>query len=921
MLLWTMADSTIAANEIVKLNATADIWLSDTNISERHSSAGKYSRFKLKSIQEMAAIRFDASSLRGREVKSAKLFMKPVLQHRMRYIRLSTVNQDWEEGNSAAPYGQPDGATWWHANANTQKPWAWAGSHFADVIMTSGNTLATWAALKAERAGWISMEVTPDLVYALIARDTDGLAVVEGGNPAYHNNFIFSRDAKGRAPYLEVALGGVLDVEPAAPKLQVAPAIERANLHSGALKITIQPAPNVFCWRLRWNNTPIARWRVKHPVAQGPTIFYLEDLIPSQKGRLEVVAVARSGQASQPTTIDVITSPTLTPPPPLPALPPPNLTHHSPHANHLFRVWALPGLIKVDPIQGRAMFNDIGAGPAYKDSNAVFDGKRIRLFGARGEYVSYQLCVEKIHGVPVRNITIVPQALKGPEASTIGMSNIELYKNWYAQNANKQWQPAYNIPMRAGDPFTIPDQRRGLKTQSNQTIYIDIYIPGHAKPGLYEGAVTVASAGAASIRLPVSIEVYNFALPDRLSFWPELNSYRVPRPNTHAYFRLAHQHRSVFMPWVIRPKVTGRGKNLQIDFTQYDQLAGPLLSGAAFQGNRRQGAPVESMYLPFEDSWPTPLNKNTYNYQGYWPRRGEELDHIIQHYLTAPYIGEALSQTYKDGIHAAQKQFIDHFKEKGWTRTEMHYFYGGKNTHRIRYGANMWWTTDEPYHWDDWLALQFFLQHWQAGLRNNAGADHRQWLGRADISRPQWQGRVLDHLVGPVYFGSEAFLQHRRCRILTQETGLDLRSYGNFNPDNASNTRTVALLMHVWLNGGRAHLPWQTLGNNQSLDTNDNVGGNAILVPGDRFGIPVVGDMRLKAARDGQQIAEYFELFHKKYNLTRGQVKALVIKRINVHAQTKTEAGADNADALISNSLKAWEIANLRRALADMIIK
>jgi hypothetical protein len=384
--------------------------------------------------------------------------------------------------------------------------------------------------------------------------------------------------------------------------------------------------------------------------------------------------------------------------------------------------------------------------------------------------------VENLGDSALPHVTIVPQALKGPGDSRIELSDIELYKNWYARNGSHQWQPAYNIPMRAGDPFTIPDEQRDIKTQRNQTIYVDVYIPGNAKPGLYQGAITVGVAGAASIRLPMSLEVYNFALPDRLSFWPELNSYHVPHRQPHAYFRLAHQHRCVFMPWVMRSAVSGRGQNLQLDFTRYDQLAGLLLSGAAFQGNRRRGVPVETMYLPFEDSWPTPLSKDTYNYQGYWPKRGDPLDSITQHYLTAPYIGDALSQVYKDGIHAAQKQFIDHFREKGWTYTEMHAFYGGKNTHRIEYGANIWWTTDEPYHWDDWLALQFFLRHWQVGLQHNLGANPKQWLGRADISRPQWQGRVLDHLVGAVYFGTGALLQSRRCRMLAQETGFDLRS-------------------------------------------------------------------------------------------------------------------------------------------------
>ena len=906
---------------VVKLPATADIWLSDANEDERNVSLGNRRRFKLKSIQEMAAIRFDASRIRGREVTKAKLFLKPAGAHRMRYLRVSTVNQDWKEGHATPFFLKADGATWWYAASNPQKHWAWKGSHFADVIMTSGNTLATWGALKEEQDGWISINLPPDLVYALIARDTDGLAVVDGGNLSYHNNFIYSRESRGRAPYVQVELGGILDTKPATPTIKVEPAIERAHIHSGALKVTIQPDPNVFCWRLQWNGTPIDRWRVKHPSAQGPTVFYLEDMPPSEKGTLQAIAVARSGQTSPPANIEVTTSPKLARQPKLPALHAPGPGQPPSQQDNLFRVWALPGLIKISPEQAKPMFADIGTGNHYKQSNAVFNGKHIRLFGARGEYVSFQLCVEKITEDPLHNIIIVPQALKGPDKTTIQLSDIELYKNWYARNKSGKWQPAYAIPMQAGEVFAIPDTQRGIATQNNQTVYVDIYIPKTASPGLYQGAITVSVERSNDISLPVSIKVYDFTLPDRLTFWTELNSYHVPRKNTHDYFRLAHQHRSVFMPLVIRPKVSGTGKALKLDFTQYDKLAGPLLSGEAFRDNRRKGVPVRTMYLPFGDSWPTRLTKETYNYQGYWPTRGDTREHLTQHYLTAPYIGDALSQAYKDGIHAAQQQFIDHFQEKGWTDTEMHAFYGGKNTHRIQYGADMWWTTDEPYHWDDWLALQFFLRHWQMGLQQNPRANPMQWLGRADISRPQWQGRVLDHLVGPVYFGTGAFRQYRRCRILEQETGLDLRSYGSFNPDNVSNTRTVARLMNVWLNGSRAHLPWQTLGNDTSLDTNDNVGGNAILVPGGRFGLPVVGDMRLKAARDGQQLIEYLELFRRKYNLTREQVKALVVERVEIQAGIKVGANADNAEALSFGAMKAWKIAELRRALAEMIVQ
>ena len=909
------------ANEVVKLSATADIWVSDANENERNAAMGTRNQFKLKSIQELAAIRFDVSGIRGREVVRAKLFLKPAGQHRMHRMRVSTINQDWEEGTALPFPFMSNGATWNRAASEPHKHWAWEGSHVADVIMTSGNSLATWAPLQEESDGWISIALTPDLIYALIAQDSDGLAVTDGGNLAYHNNYFFSHEAGDRGPYLEVELGRRLDTLPPMPIISVEPSNERAHMDSGALKITIQENPLVFSWRLRWNDLPIQRWRVKHPATHSPTVFYLEDMPPSTTGILQITAVGRSGKISQPATVSVTTSPALARAPELPAF-----RHLTPKPsaspdNTSFRVWALPGLIKIGPEKAVPINHDMGEDDHYQESNAVFDGKHIHLFGGRGEYVSYQLCMENLTGSPLRGISMFPHILHGPGQSSIQLSDIELYKNWYARNKNREWQPAYNVPLRFAEPFDIPDPQRGLATQTNQTIYVDVYIPKKAAPGKYEGTITVSVKGRESVSLPIVLTVYDFTLPDQLSFWTELNSYSLPKKHTHDYFRLAHQHRSVFMPWVIRPKVIGSGKALILDFTKYDQIAGPLLSGEAFSNNRRKHVPIRTMYLPFEDSWPTPLNKETYQYGGYWPKRGDPREHLTQHYLTSPYIGEALSSTYKDGLHAAQRQFIEHFNKRGWTETEMHAFYGGKNTHRIDHGANMWWTTDEPYHWDDWLALQFFLQHWQTGLQQIPAADPAQWLGRADISRPQWQGRVLDHLVGPVYFGTGAFMQYHRCRTLVLETGVDLRSYGSLNADTTSNTGTVALLLNIWLNGGRAHLPWQTLGNDSSLEVNDNIGGNAILVPGDRFGLPVIGDLRLKAARDGQQLIEYLELFRSKYALTREQVHALIRERIRYQTVIKAGANADNADALTVSALNARDISDLRRSLVEMVVK
>ena len=908
-----------AAAETVRLRATADIWLSDANDQERDTSAGKHPRLKLKSIQEMAAIRFDAAPAKGREVLRATLYLRRAGDDQLRYVRVSTVNQDWAEGNGRDAYGPADGATWRWADAGSARPWAWPGSEFCDVIMTSGHTLATWAERKELADGWIAVPLTADLVYALAAGDTDGLAVMDGGNPSFHNNFIHSAESKGGEPYVEVELGGPLAEAPPKPAVTAAPAPERAHLGAGALKLTVAEAQGVFCWRIALGGRPIERWRVRHPAPKGPTVMYLEDLAPGERCDLTVVAVAPGGAASPPATLTAVASDALAEGPDLgPIARPAPVAAGQAAEGRKMRVWALPGLVKVSPEKPEAMCDDLGPGDP-RAANAVWDGRAVVLFGARGETVSYQVCIERARAEPLKGVRVRPDALEGPGGATIGGAEIELYRNWYARNSRKQWQPAYCVPMAHGAAFDLPDPARALPNQQNQTVYVDIYVPKDAPPGEYRGRVTVEAEGTEAAAIPVALAVYDFALPDALSFWPELNAYRIPA-DAHACWRLAHQHRCVANYWRWAPDLRGSGKDIRAEWDRYDRDVGPLLTGEAFRDCRRAGVPPEVMYLPLEDSWPTPLTKDTYHYTGHWPGRGEDAKGIVDHYLKAPPIGDALSQDYKDAFLAVQRQFIAHFREKGYTRTEMQCFYGGKNTHRIDYGSNMWWTTDEPYHWDDWLALQFFCRLWTEG---RGGADPRLWAARADISRPNWQGRVLAGILDCVYIGGfNSPRSQRRSALLAEDTGVRIRAYGSANPDAESNTRSVAWLLADWTGGAGASLPWQTLGDEGALDTNDAAagGGNALLVPGKRFGVPVVADMRLKALRDGQQLVEYLVELGKRRNLGREQLRAMVRRAVTMEAGHIGGAGADNADAQRFGTLTAAQIAGLRRRVADLIV-
>lgn len=920
-----------AAAERVRLPAVADIGVSSVSVGgvdERRLSWGQHETFKLKSVQEMGVVRFDATAAVGRRVVEARLHLHRAGDDRLRWIRVSTVNGDWEEGTTHVAYGPPSGACYDFADWGSRRPWSWVGSQLCDVIMGSGNTLHHWAACREGEEGWVSLPLPPALIYALCIGDSDGLALQDGGDPGLYNNHIHAVQSGGTAPYIEVVLAESLVGAPAVPVVTAEPVVDAPRLEPRSARITIAEATGVSCWRMALDGDPVPRWRVPHPAADGPTVFLLDGLDAGATHRLTVRAVAPSGAESPAATVALAVPPLAGPLPRLASIARPEGDAPAMELQGGSMVWAVPPLVKIDPVSGEPMNQDAAPRGA---ANVVWDGERVALFGCRGEYVSCQIVIQRPAEAPIRGAVTI-ETLTGPGGRRIDLSEVELYRTWLAKDRSDRWSPSYCIPHASGAAFGIPDTERGLASQRVQSIYLDLYIPTSAAAGAYSGAAVVAVEGGGSARMPIELQVHGFDMPDKLAFWPQLNCYGWSMPagmsEVEAY-RLVHQHRSVLFRRDYQPQVTGSGADLEIDWTTYDRTVGPLLSGEAFAGNRRAGVPIEALALPFWDSWPTPLTPETYAYRGDWGRHQAKdraefqrlMEAVInRHYRSAPPIADGLSQGYRDAFIAAQSQFVQHFREQGWDDTELQCLFMGKSTHRIEYGVNMWWTTDEPYHWSDWQALRYFAQLWTA---NRARDEEDRWVFRADISRPMWQGQVLDGVVDVIHYGTGAVADpadRRRCRDLAQRGGFDLRVYGNPNRDDRSNGETVAWILDAWGLGANAALPWQTMGNDRSLDEGDrSVSGVAMIAPGDRFGVHAVGDLRLKACRDAEQIIEYLTLFARRHGLHRDEVVAVLRRSLGLSGSTEDGAGADDADALRFTNLSAWQISGLRRSLAEAI--
>jgi hypothetical protein len=213
-------------------------------------------------------------------------------------------------------------------------------------------------------------------------------------------------------------------------------------------------------------------------------------------------------------------------------------------------VWANTGEDKVTRDELRARKGTVTA-------NSAWTGTQVTLFGAKNEVVAFNLILEAATTAATA-VTVEFDTLTGPGGSTIqsastdkrGVFNwvnrdIELFLVQYLQikglsqlsygsyderhipkklqrrrNADgsyaggwvdrpnhDKFYPDIALPLEARKTFSIA-------AGNNQAVWADIYIPKDSAPGIYTGEVVVRHGGTVAYRVPVRLEVLNFALPD-----------------------------------------------------------------------------------------------------------------------------------------------------------------------------------------------------------------------------------------------------------------------------------------------------------------------------------------------------------------------------------------------------------------------
>lgn len=907
----------------LKLYPSRDLWVS----SYRNESAGNMGRtsvLKLKTIQEMLIIDFSIEPIKGRQVVSAELYFHSNTSNRelarlglgpqdvdaLRKIGISTVASDWVEGNNTSSYRpDPDGhGACFDFASYPDEPWAWKGSKLWDVIMGNGFTLHHHTELKRLENRWWKVSVAPYLISALVSGASYGLCVMDESGQIMANSYVHSREARGFEPYLVVSLGKADTKPPRKPENLRAEAYPtKSTFATGALRITFTVPQDAFAYIIELNGKLAPRWQI--PFAGKPGTaqeIILEDLQPDTGYQISVRAVDACGNISAPAKTRAKSSTALEKPQPLQPVSLPVGREPELHSGRL-RAWAVPELTKVDPVSGRVFFE---GGSVLRRANPVWNGREVSLESARGEIAAFSLVLE-CPDPPLSQISVKLEPARLP-------FTVELYRTWYVQE--KGWQAEYAVPLDSA--FSIPTRDNAIHRQKNQSVWVDVIVPSSLEAGEYRFALSVSAEGVERFTIPVKLKVFNVVIPEVMNFVPELNCYSGPGEAGSEYWfdshRLAHKNRCTInrVPYSqngrwhtdLVPRIVGRGKQARVaDWTQHDRALGPLLDGSAFKDNPRSSVPIPVFYLPFHENYPSRISEY-YRYDG--PKTGRSC--IILHALYGPRIEEAFAPGYAEAMKAVIRQFAEHYRQKGWNKTLLQMYLNNKYNYRIRGRGSSWWLLDEPYHYDDWMALRYFSQLFHEAIADVRGV---KFVFRGDISRPQWQFDRMNGLMEMMYVGGGLFDMLRRCRIMKEEMPTKLMTYGSCNPIGSSNFQSAAWCLKAYIAGADGVLPWQSLAGDRAFRRADR---NGLIVDGGRFGVNAVASLRLKALRRGAQDVELLRILQRKMGWNRDQIGTLVASVIPLESGFQQQFLAEAAPLAFKN-LSSLAFASLKHGVLSLL--
>lgn len=921
-----------AADE-VRIPITRDTWVSAYR-GETDGNNGSDGRLKTKGIVELSIVDFDASPLQGQSIRRAWLYLKPASSDKQLRLTVSSLSSDWTAGHGSR-YSKIKGTASFNWAQQDVTPWAWPGSDVTAVIAGQGNSLWGFADADAPNvSGYQRVAVDPRVIAARIAGLSYGMAIIDdvgseytrqGDNFSYQqfpNRFLYSNDASSsNRPYLVIE-PGAHDGLPPGPVSDLKTSFD--NLPQGQCQLTWtvpidHGAANTmgFIVSIKLQpedqsqddntNTPayvrsdekeltiatrVPPWLVPLATKPGEQITTTLHDLPvdfTKPVALYIRAVDSAGNAGAITRYNIPARTTPVPKLELPLPPTPfNDTGTLPTLQNAGEVFVVDTLDKIHPRTGQMIPSQL---PGYQRGNHLWSAEKqqVRLFGARSEFVSFQFVV---------------QGDKFPQA--VVLMNDEHIKATVSRMAYIPMEngplPDPVIPLDAKEPHPVFNQRY-------HSGIVELYIPPDTKPGQHQGSLLL-SAGGQTLTLNIDLKVWNFKLPDHLSFVPQMNAYGLGRGSTELdYYRLAQLHRTCLnrLPYNwqgrVQPGGAPQGDPTNFNWSDWDKRFGPLFDGSAFADLPRGKIPVEHFYLPLNENWPASIDEG---------------------FTKGNWADEALTPAYRQQFINGSRQFAAHLHDKQWNSTFFEFFLNGK----IIFKRNKWsnasspWIFDEPVATQDFWALRWYGRafHEAVNLERKAGNGQEEafpkLVFRADVSRPQWQRDTLDGVMDINVVGGP-FVQYQRYVNQRKRANQEmLVQYGSTGPITKPATQPAAWCIDAWLREGDGVLPWQTMGKSSSWDKEDS---QALFYPGGPAGLEhPLPSIRLKAYRMGQQTTEYLTILSKTQGLPRWALDEAVREMALLEQPDITQHGEAAADIDFTR-VKPQSLWRLNTALGMMI--
>ena len=158
------------------------------------------------------------------------------------------------------------------------------------------------------------------------------------------------------------------------------------------------------------------------------------------------------------------------------------------------------------------------------------------LTAAKNEFEAFQVAVTADAGA-ISGATVTATALTGPQtipAPRLFREAIITLANPSSNDGATGDFPDALVPdvddvvgeKRNAFPFDVP---------ANQTrvVWVEVHVPADAQPGVYQGSVTVSASGTALATVPVTLTVWDFALPSTSSLKSHFAVYYNDLPARH----------------------------------------------------------------------------------------------------------------------------------------------------------------------------------------------------------------------------------------------------------------------------------------------------------------------------------------------------------------------------------------------------